>query len=292
MLNFVSLNNKNLGKLSHLNDLRKQFNNLNEDFCEYYNNISILKQFFLRKNIKLLDCSGDIIGYIWTTKCNKESYVINSMYVNGLDNPLEKYNFMLNSLKIKNTLIYNCEKNSYNYDILKSLGFSKMHGTLEMHAKVNVYKYDTLDNDLTFQVLKKGEHEEIRCRIQNEVFKDDDRLSLTIEDMYYDESQSYYFEEGAIFLKKGDEYIGYGQIIINGKVPTIVNVGILKEYRGRGYGKILMIHLLRILNDNGFNEVNLKVSSDNYIALNLYKSLGFTLEKEIHRWEYKWEYKK
>jgi ribosomal protein S18 acetylase RimI-like enzyme len=44
---------------------------------------------------------------------------------------------------------------------------------------------------------------------------------------------------------------------------------------------------MSILKENGFSEVELKVSSDNIAALTLYGGLGFTLKKEMHRWEYK-----
>ncbi|MCM8710660.1 GNAT family N-acetyltransferase [Clostridium sp. SYSU_GA19001] len=286
MFNIIPLNNRNMYQFLKLNNLRKHFNNLNEDFCQYYNNMNILKQFLLRKSIKILCYSNEIIGYIWTTSYDKNTNVIKSMYVKDNDDFSQKYNFMLRSLMSKKNLIYSCEKNSYNFDVLEKLGFKKLQGTFEMCAKVEGYKYEVLDTDLIFQVLKKGEDEEIRCKIQNEVFKNETRLPLTVEDMYLDETQHYYFNKGAIFIKKDNQYIGYGQIIINGQIPTIVNLGILKEFRGKGYGKALMNYLFKLLNDYGFKEVNLKVSADNYIALNLYKSLGFILEKEIYKWEY------
>ncbi|WP_406541200.1 hypothetical protein [Clostridium ljungdahlii] len=56
---------------------------------------------------------------------------------------------------------------------------------------------------------------------------------MTLEDIYFDEAQDYYFEKGAIFLKQNDEYIGYGQIVMENDIPVIVNFGILKEFRGK-----------------------------------------------------------
>lgn len=286
MLYVVSLNSTNLQELLKLNDLRKNFNILNEDFYEHYTNTGFTKQFIMRRNVKLLKVHDDIGGYIWVSRYDKNRLLIKSMYVSGGENLIDKYRRLIDIVSNKKILVYSCERNDYNYDVLKSIGFKKLDGTYEMSAKVTSASIDIYEDDLNFERLKKGKHEQIRCAIQNEVFKNDSRMPLTVDDIYFDEIQTYYFEDGAILVKKGDKYIGYGQIILNCSIPTIVNVGILKEYRGKGYGKLLMSYLFTILKDNGYNEVNLKVSSNNYAAINLYKSLGFELKSEVHNWEY------
>lgn len=287
MFDYILLNNKNLQDLLKLNDLRKNFNILNQDFYEYYINSGFTKQFMLRRNVKLLKIYNDVCGYIWISKYNKNSFIINSMYVNGEEKLIDKYKWLVDLISYKKSLIYSCEKNDYNYEILKSIGFKKLEGTYEMYARISYGFHMFSIEDLSFEVLERGKHERVRCDIQNEVFKNDARMPLTVDDIYFDEIQKYYFEKGAVLIKKDNKYVGYGQIILNGSIPTIVNVGILKEYRGKGYGKLLMCYLLKVLKDNGFDEVSLKVSSNNYIAMNLYKSLGFTLKNEMHNWEYK-----
>jgi ribosomal protein S18 acetylase RimI-like enzyme len=209
------------------------------------------------------------------------------MNVVGEENLILKYKAMIESIKFNPTLHYNCEKNNFDYNILSALGFSKKEGTYLMHANVPIHICPDFQEGLKYEILQKGKHENIRCKIQNEVFRNDARMPLTIDDMFFDEIQEYYYDKGAIFLKKNDDYIGYGQFIIIDNIPTIVNIGILDKFRGRGYGKILMQHLMKILNDNGFKETELKVSSDNFAALNLYKSLGFKIKKEMLWWEYK-----
>lgn len=286
MFKIASLNNKNMNKFINLNELRVKFNVLNEDFYHHYSDMSCINKFFARRNVRLLFMKDDLVGYLWATSYDRKYDVINSMYVEGERCLEEKYSSLVSSLRLRKPLIYSCEKNSYNYDILSKLGFRKTEGTYEMHTKVSSYDCD-FPNEIFFEPVVKGKHEKIRCYIQNEVFKNDTRIPITVDDIYYDEIQNYYYPEGAILIKKNNEYVGYGQIILNGTIPTIVNIGILKEFRGRGYGKLLMIYLLNHLKSNGFSEVDLKVSSNNPIALKLYNSLGFTLEKETHRWEYK-----
>lgn len=287
MYDCVFLNKKSLHHLLRLNSTREAFNKLNEDFIEYYSNLNFTKQLLMRKRVKLLKYNDEYIGYIWYSKSHSESFTINSMNVASEENLILKYKTLIESTKFTSTLNYTCEKNSYNYDILRALGFSKKEGTYLMHANLPIHICSSFQEDIKFEVLQKGKQENIRCKIQNEVFRNDTRTPLTVDDMFFDEVQEYYYDKGAVFLKKNDAYIGYGQIIIIDSTPTIVNIGILDKFRGKGYGKLLMYHLMRILNDSGFKETELKVSCNNYAAFNLYKSIGFTIKKEIHCWEYK-----
>jgi ribosomal protein S18 acetylase RimI-like enzyme len=287
MYSYVSLNRKNINELLELNEKREGFNKLNNDFDEYYKNINIAKQLIARRRVKLLKIDSKVIGYIWVSRYNKSSFYINSMYIDAEENLAKGYKLLMNSLKIKSMMLYNCEKNYKNFKILSEMGFVQREGVYDMDVQLAPWRIIENISDLVFEQFEKGKHEEIRCKIQNEVFKNDSRIPLTKDDIYYDEVQSYYFEKGSILLKKNDNYIGYGQIIFSEKIPTIVNVGLLKDFRNMGYGRILMLYLLKILDEHGFKEVRLRVSTDNYAALKLYKSFGFRVNNESHMWEYK-----
>jgi ribosomal protein S18 acetylase RimI-like enzyme len=287
MYSCISLNRKDVQQLLELNKRRKEFNVLNENFEEYYNYVSLIKKLLIHRKVKLLKHNNKVIGYIWLSRQNKNSFYIDSMYVKGEDYLIERYGLLIDSIRSRSKLIYNCESNEINKNILSQLGFIKKEGTYEMHAKITIPEALYESNDIVFEQFQKGKHEEIRCKIQNEVFKNDTRIPLTKDDMYYDQLQSYYYEKGSILLKKGNVYIGYGQIIFNDDIPTIVNVGLVEGYRGKGYGRVLMYYLLKVLAEEGREEVNLKVSTSNHSALKLYKSLGFIVKNETNLWEYK-----
>ncbi|MCS4522610.1 GNAT family N-acetyltransferase [Clostridium botulinum] len=70
--------------------------------------------------------------------------------------------------------------------------------------------------------------------------------------------------------------------MLENNIPFIVNFGILSNFRKEGYGKVLLNHILNKLKIKGFKKVMIRVSSENEIALNLYKSLGFLSYKEKH----------
>ncbi len=208
---------------------------------------------------------------------------INALNIIKTDNLKEMYSCFVQFMGQNLIFKYNCEYNGYNYNILESIGFKKEYGVLELclnlekfHNFIRIPEYIQFENPIINQ------HEKIRCYIQNEVFKSNTRVPLTKEDIYFDESQDYYIKDASFFIKKNNEYIGYGQVILENSIPFIVNFGIMPNFRNQGYGKMLLNHILNKLKIKGFQNVMIRVNSENEIALNLYKSLGFLLYKEKH----------
>lgn len=284
---FEKLNNGNMIYFKELNKYRNKFNNLNKDFFEKYKKANFIKRFILQKQICLLKVKSSFIGYIWITPKNSQNFVINSLNVIDFQNINKFIEFLMNKFKTDSTFTYLCEKNSYNFKILESLGFKPIERTLYLKLLVDKANKYVFDENLEFETLKRGKQEEIRRNIQNEVFQNIDRLPLSINDILEDEMQKYYLDKGAVFIKKDNVYLGYGQIIIEDSHPTIVNLGILKKYRGQKYGKKMLEYLINIAICEGYSEVRLKVASDNNIALNLYLRHGFVIDNESCMWEYK-----
>ena len=53
-----------------------------------------------------------------------------------------------------------------------------------------------------------------------------------------------------------------------------------KNYWGKGIGKIIMSSVINQAKILGLHRIYLKVSSSNHRAINLYKSIGFTISKD------------
>ncbi|MHC6179872.1 GNAT family N-acetyltransferase [Clostridium sp. JNZ X4-2] len=289
MYKCIKLIKKNLKYFRELNRKRSLFNSLNKDFFQIYDNCNFAQQMILRRKVKLIKTNVKYIGYIWTDIYHKNICNINALNVvcgyNNMDNL--PYKHLINTIREHYTVKYLCENNNYNFNLLKSMGFEKKEGTLILYKELSENIHLILNKELEFEILQKGRDEEKRCEIQNKIFEEDDRVPLTLEDILFDEIQDYYFERGSVFLKKSNEYIGYGQFIIEKGIPVIVNFGIIKEYRGKGYSKCLLAYLLKLIYFNGFNKIVIKVRDSNYIALNLYKSIGFKVEKEQYHLELK-----
>ena len=141
------------------------------------------------------------------------------------------------------------------------------------------------ESDVIFKHFKEGEDEELRCKIQNSVFYDENRVSLSISDISDEEYEDYYINDFGVFICKNDgQAIGYGQVILNNSDYTIVNLGILKEFRYLGYGELLIKYLIELCYKNSIKNIYIKVERENLSALSLYKKIGFREYNSIISW--------
>ena len=77
-----------------------------------------------------------------------------------------------------------------------------------------------------------------------------------------------------VLLSGNKEIVGFTVILENPPDAEIHNLFICNELRGRGVGKILLKQAIQMMSAEVEN-LYLEVSEDNYIAIALYKSLGF-----------------
>lgn len=287
MFNCMKLNKENIPYLRKLNSSRSAFNPINEDFFIYYDNTNFAQRFILRRRVELLRQNSNYIGYMWSKMESINECTIKSMSILKINDMEKGLNFLINTIKSKCKVKYMCEKNDFNFSLLEMVGFIKKEGTiqLELENLSNVNCELLWENEVKYNPFRKGIDEIERCKLQNDIFRSKTRMPLKIEDIFYDEARSYYFNEGAIFVCKDGKNIGYGQVIIENNIPFIVNFGIIKEYRGMGYGKKLLLYLLNIVKKYNYNNTIIKVDYDNTVALNLYKSIGFKKQSETYEWE-------
>jgi len=285
MYKSINLTLKNINKFRKIFQFNNNFSLSNKDFFQQYDNSNIIQRMFLRKSVNLLLEKNNYIGYIWFEKHNKHYSSINSINVISDNNLIYYYETLISPLKNNSLITYECEDNEVNIDILSKLGFKRAKGFMELEKQSNEYVSTTVPGNITFSIVQKDKDEKARCTLQNEIFNNDDRIPINVDDIYYDEAQEYYFDKGAIFMELDKEPIGYGQIIVEDKVAIIVNFGIIQKYRKGGYGKLLLSYLLNTARDNDFSKVSLKVDANNIVAFKLYRSLGFNIKRELYTWQ-------
>ncbi|HEY8888805.1 MAG TPA: GNAT family N-acetyltransferase [Clostridium sp.] len=285
MCKSISLTLKNIDSFREINKFNTNFSLSNKDFFEQYDSSNIIQKLFLRKNVNLLIKEKDYLGYIWYEKQNKYHSSIYALNVLEDKNLIYYYDILIKSLVSNSLITYECEENELSIDILKKLRFNRAKGYIELEKDNTEYLNTFASEKITFSIVKKDKDEKIRCLLQNEIFKNDDRIPINIEDIYYDEAQEYYLDKGAIFIEFDSIPIGYGQIIVEDKKAIIVNFGIIEKYRKEGYGQSLLHYLLNLAMDNDFSKVLLRVDSNNVVALKLYQSVGFKVKKEFYTWQ-------
>lgn len=291
MYKLANLTLKSINSFRKINQYNTVFTLSNKNFFKDYDNSNILQKIFLRKNVKLLfeekgeRLERNYIGYIWFEKHSKDYSSINSINVVSGDDLVNGYRTLISPIANSKLITYECISNDVNEDILNKLEFKKTKGIIELEKQCSEYKKVTVPKDVTFSIIEKNKDEELRCNVQNEIFKSNNRIPINVEDIYFDEAQGYYLNDASVFIKLYGEPIGYGQIIVEDNVASIVNFGIIGKYKREGYGKVLLGYLLNLAMDNDFKKVSLKVDSSNTPALNLYLSLGFEIKSELYSFE-------
>lgn len=103
------------------------------------------------------------------------------------------------------------------------------------------------------------------------------------------------YKSHLMLLKDDERLLGIG--VIRWKWSREMNqfgwwfyaIWINPEFRGNGYGTILMSKLCDEMQARNTQIVRLTVAKDNEVALNLYKKIGFTIVKDVNN-EYVMQY--
>jgi len=301
MLEKLTLNNMNSFKEMYNKNFKEI--NYNKDFFKCYESQNFLIKFLYRKFIRLIKINGAYIGYIWYEGVGEKYIKIWALYIDI--NYIDLIDNLTLSYFNNNILLYEAIDTIENSIILTKIGFKKENYTMllnmnitnyfnndiilnEFNNKKNTFKYKYNINENIIFSLKKlnvGKDEKLRCDIQNDIFSQLNRKPLTVDDIYADMTQDYFLKDLSFFGMINNEYIGYGQIIFNRNMYTIVNFGIVTKYRGLGLSKILLSEIINKARGDGIKELYIRVDPDNTKAINLYKGIGFKEVNKILVWE-------
>ncbi|MBU3087445.1 GNAT family N-acetyltransferase [Clostridium gasigenes] len=294
MISLKKLTSQNLDEFKKVYSQSKLSENYDRDFFKLYDEQNFVVKFIFKRFLKLFTYNNDIIGFMWYETPMDINIRIWALYIDN------RYLSLLNENLLKsfnNSLLsYEAVDSNRNIETLQNLGFKMVRPTVFMKLQISNYNKDSYllkygngkDNTskiITFRTFKIGEDEEIRCKIQNDIFSDYSRIPLTIEDVYSDLNQDYYINDLAIFIEVNNVIIGYGQIVFNRDIYTVVNFGIIAAYRGRGYGRLLLNKLIILSTAKAMQHLYIRVDKNNIKARELYKWAGFEEKYMISKWE-------
>lgn len=128
--------------------------------------------------------------------------------------------------------------------------------------------YDTFCQVVSDQHQEKSKYFEIQTKPTPEGVAN--LLNVTLERM-----------GSVLFLLADEKVVGWALFVPQEGSPLTADLqmGILKEYRGRGNGKKLLQTALQDLKNKAFKKAELCVFSSNQPAINLYQSVGFKVER-------------
>lgn len=281
MVQYEKLTNKNFSQLEILVNEFLSLNKYKINFIKYYLKSNLFKKSLLKNNLILILLDNEYIGYIWFDYNDIDTILINAAYIKDQYVNIIKFNDIPKfNGKI---LIYQTYEDSLTTKLLSSNLFmrSKITKLLEYNIKTKL----NINCDVKFRKFTKNKDEFLRCEIQNSIFNDDSRTPLKPKDIRYEEKQLYYNENFCIFmLNSNNTEIGYGQIIFNNNIYTIVNFGIVNNYRNKGYGECLLNYLINLAHDNNISKIFIRVEEDNFKAINLYFKTGFKIVGNYTTW--------
>lgn len=285
MYSYEFLNKKNIEIFKEILKEDSNYEIVNKIFQEEYRKFNFISRIFYNKQIILSKLNENYVGYFYVKKIKRKQYIINGMY-----SKIKSYNVFNGFMnKFPKGSIFQVE-GSFDEEyrnFLEALGFKEEQRFLQME-KSNIEKYDIkLDDNLKIKFFQLGKDEEIRCNLQNKIFKSKKRTEIDINDIIFEEKQQYFLEKGCIFLLKEDKFIGYGQLILEDDKVYIVNFGIVKEFREKGYGRKLLKCLVNLAEEFNFDTIYLKCNSYNKGAIKLYEELDFKIKGEFSYYKFK-----
>lgn len=284
MLEKLSLNN--IEVFRELYNESNNYESYDKNFFCIYDNQNFVMKFLYRKFVKLIIVNGITIGYLWHESPTDRFTRVWALFISP------KYYNLINERTLSDfdNLILAYEelnKNKKNL-ILNKLGFENIRYTNLMHMDLESYNENS-SNYKGFKIVKFQENKDegLRCHIQNQIFGESSRRELVIDDIYMDMAQDYYIEHLCYFGIENYKHIGYGQIINNRGMHTIVNFGISKGSRGKGLGKALLNGIIIKAKEAGIRDLYIRVDYENTKAINLYKDIGFIDIDKVLLWERK-----
>ena len=87
-----------------------------------------------------------------------------------------------------------------------------------------------------------------------------------------------------VSLRIDEKIIGCGLGVLENDYIGLYNIAVDKEYRNKGYGREIVISLLKLGKENGAKKAYLQVMENNPPALKLYSNVGF---KEEYKYWYR-----
>lgn len=273
MVHYEKLSNKNFSSLESLVNEFFLINKYRLNIISIYNGLNFFKKLLYKNKIIMILVDSKYVGYVYFERFSIDTIFINDLYIK--DEFLEIVN--LNSIKIfkDKVLFYQTFEDDLTKKILINNKFTKSETTMLLKYDLNTKIKIKHDKNISFRQFRIDKDEKLRCEIQNDIFNYNGREPINIRDIMYEEKQDYYRSDRCVFILLDNKEIGYAQIIYNKGMYMLVNFGILEEYRGLGYGEILLEYMINLAYDIKLSQLYIRVNDSNYKALNLYKKIGF-----------------
>lgn len=163
-------------------------------------------------------------------------------------------------------------------NLLRKIELNKSYSSFKMILKNKNIIYDTLE-----KVKLSNNNIEDYVYAYNKSFMDMPHGTfIEIEDAkeYLENKNS---NEDYFIITNNNEKIGFLSTMIQGD-KAFFDIGLIKEYRGKGYGKKLLETAIEFLKGKNVENICLTVIEKNNVAFEMYKKRGFEVYEKLSDW--------
>lgn len=228
----------------------------------------------------------ELIGYMGIFSFSGK---ITTLEVNGMVHPehrrkgifLTLYKLLIAEVERRNTkeiMFLSDRKSLSGQKFIKKIGAEYKHSEYEMYLD---YEFVPKNNILKeIEIRKAANIDSHEISRQNTIYFSEESHNPIINDSI-DLDLTFIPEKEekrgvvAYIAINNNEVIGKVHIQVYEGVGGIFGLGVLPEYRGKGYGRTILTLAVNMLKEKGAEKIMLQVESKNFNALNLYKSCGF-----------------
>ena len=166
------------------------------------------------------------------------------------------------------------------------LAFIKTTGASFAHSEYEMFLRNRVEENLKSKevVIRKATNNDAKeIALQNSIYYN---IEFKEEDISVPEEEE---KCGTInYLAEIDnKIIGKVQLEVSDEVGGIYGLGVLPEYRSKGYGRQILSLAIEKLKETNCKDIMLQVAAKNKNALNLYKSCGFEETSTMNYYEIK-----
>jgi len=167
---------------------------------------------------------------------------------------------------------------SYSENLAKHLNAQPYLREYFLTYNFNDDRCKKIKNKIVIKKVQASTEFPIVIELEKNIFKEDEDVAISLtKSILTSENRSQYI------CYKEKEAIGLINVEINNKVAVIFGLGILKDYRGKGFAKDMLSLLIHELKTLDLTSINIEVDSNNPKALALYTGCGF---ERIRSFEY------
>jgi mycothiol synthase len=187
-----------------------------------------------------------------------------------------------------NILLLSDKKSASGEKFVQKIGAVYKSSEYEMYLRQNYPEPDeSLLCGIIFRKAKNSDAYEIAR--QNAIYFGDpvpDETNISEDDILLPEVEE---KRGmTIYLaEKDNKIIGKVHLESSTETGAIYGLGVLPEYRGKGYGRAILLQAVRKLKEEHNKRIMLQVATENATALSLYQSCGFVETSTMDYFELK-----